>query len=229
MSELYISPDQRVGNNFSGTNNQIQSALAGIYTSLPGTIIDFNPTEGTCSVQPAIDMWVNLNSKLGDINSITLPLLKDCPVVFPGGGGCQLTFPLQKGDECLIVFASRCIDRWWYYGAQVNTETGAIGGQPPIDLRMHDISDGFIIPGVKSKPKVISNISTTSTQLRSNNGSVVIDIDTDSNTLSLNAPNLRINGNLEVTGTIKSNGKVIDNNHKHVGVQPGSGTSGVVL
>ena len=31
-------------------------------------------------------------------------------MVFPGGGGFALTFPVAAGDECLVVFASRCID-----------------------------------------------------------------------------------------------------------------------
>lgn len=45
-----------------------------------------------------------------------LPILPDVPVVFPGGGGFALTFPVAAGDECLVVFASRCIDAWWQSG-----------------------------------------------------------------------------------------------------------------
>ncbi|MFW8450019.1 Gp138 family membrane-puncturing spike protein, partial [Klebsiella pneumoniae] len=65
--------------------------------------------------------------------SVNLPLLVDVPVVFPRGGGCTLTFPVKPGDECLVIFADRCIDFWWQSG----------GIQEPVDERMHDLSDAF--------------------------------------------------------------------------------------
>ena len=68
------------------------------------------------------------------------------PVVFPGGGGFALTFPVAAGDECLVVFASRCIDAWW--------QSGGVG--EPMEPRMHDLSDGFALIGVRSQPAHVS-------------------------------------------------------------------------
>ena len=67
-------------------------------------------------------------------------------MVFPGGGGWSITFPVSKGDEALVVFASRCIDDWW--------QSGGVGIQP--DLRMHDLSDGFAIIGPRSQPRKLN-------------------------------------------------------------------------
>jgi len=95
---------------------------------------------------------------------INLPILADCPVVFPGGGGYSLTFPLKPGDEGLILISSRCIDAWW--------EAGGI--QPQMELRMHDLSDGFFLPGIESKPMLTPMLSATDVQLRSKDGTTYI-------------------------------------------------------
>ena len=91
---------------------------------------------------------------------------------------------------------------------------------------MHNLSDGFVIPGIKSKPNVIANISTTETQLRSNDGNTVIGLNAAASTLTLKANTININGNVAITGTLTDNGKNVGSTHTHSGVQPGSGTSG---
>lgn len=113
------------------TKNQIRVAL-------PGIVQSFDPGAVTAVVQPAIRSVETDN----DGNRITknYPLLVDVPVVFPRGGGCTLTFPVKAGDECLVIFADRCIDFWWQNG----------GVQEPVDDRVHDLSDAFCIVGPQS-------------------------------------------------------------------------------
>jgi hypothetical protein len=145
----------------------LRMALTGLqvrmWTALPGIIQSFDPVAMTCVVQPAIRArWTQpvpaksaSTTKVTTIRQATqykttlldFPPLPDCPVVFPQGGGAMMSFPLQPGDECLIVFASRGIDWWWQQG----------GVQPPAECRMHDINDGFVIPGPFSQPRTPSN------------------------------------------------------------------------
>lgn len=162
--------DQRAG---------ILAALAGlqasIWTALPGIVQSFDAAKRTCVVQPTLQ--ANVQAPDGSKSWVTLPLLLDCPVVFPGGGGFVLTFPLAEGDECLVVFASRCIDAWWQSG----------GIQVQAELRMHDLSDGFVIPGPRSAPAVEPGISTSAVQLRSTDGSAFIEIDPGGN-VAITAP-----------------------------------------
>lgn len=160
---------------------------AGIWTALPGIVQSFDATAMTCVVQPAIQAVVF--GPDGTARDVSLPLLLDCPVMFPGGGGCTLTFPVQAGDECLVVFASRCIDAWWYAG----------GVQPQAEMRMHDLSDGFALVGVRSQPRVLSGISTTAAQLRTDDGSTFVEVGpgectvTAPDKITLNAPTVTIN------------------------------------
>lgn len=200
-------------------------------TAMPGIIQSFNtdnPDSMTCTVQPAIQGQVR--DEEGNITLVEYPLLVDCPVQFPAGGGCTLTFPVKAGDECLIVFASRCIDSWWQSG----------GIQNQAELRMHDLSDGFVLLGYRSKPRVIHGISTTSAQLRSDDGAAFVEVDaathainaTTTGPMALTAPLVTINGNLQLNGKMNSTGDVVAGtislqNHHTSGVTPGSGTSGV--
>ncbi len=121
-----------------------------------------------------------------------LPVCQDCPIVFPGGGGAHLTFPLAAGNEGLIVFASRCIDNWWLQG----------GPQPPAMIRFHDLSDGFFIPGCFSQPNAPSApISTSKVRLTSDDGITVIEMDTTGQAVTITAP-----GGINLVGPISLNG-----------------------
>lgn len=200
---------------------------ANMWTALPGIIQSFDPVEKTCTVQPTIQARIK-SAGDGSISWINLPILVDCPVFFPSGGGYTLTFPLAKDDECLIIFSSRCIDNWWQSGELFNEQ--AI-------MRMHDLSDGFIFAGVSSKPNVQPNISINSTQLRSDDGSVFVELKgnninvTATGVTTITAPSIVMNGAVTVNGTVTATGEIIAvgthlHTHTHGGVQPGGGTTG---
>ena len=129
---------------------------AEIWTALPGIVQSFDPVAMTVTVQPAVAGRVT--DETGKTSSVNMPLLPDVPVVFPGGGGFTLTFPVASGDECLVVFASRCIDAWW--------QSGGIG--EPMEPRMHDLSDGFALVGVRSQARRLSPaVDSENVQIRS--------------------------------------------------------------
>lgn len=151
----------------------------------------------TAVVQPAIRYIERDND--GNKATKDYPLLVDVPVVFPRGGGCTLTFPVKEGDECLVIFADRCIDFWWQSG----------GIQEPVDGRMHDLSDASCIVGPQSQAKKISGISTTAAQLRTDDGSAFIELAaggditaTTTGNTTINAPEIILNGNVTINGNL---------------------------
>lgn len=216
---------------------------AQLWTALPAIVDSFDAARMTANVQPTIKAIVRQED--GTYEELQLPLLLDCPVQFPGGGGVVLTFPLAAGDEVLVVFASRCMDGWWQLG----------GIQPPLELRMHDLSDGFVIPQVRSQPRKLT-VSTTAAQLRTDDGTAYVELNGTSKavnvvtpgsvsvqaggnatvqasgSMSLTAPtitltgNVTVNGNFGATGTMTNNGKNIGSTHTHSGVQTGAGNTG---
>ncbi|WGO83132.1 Gp138 family membrane-puncturing spike protein [Arsenophonus apicola] len=220
--------------------------------AMPGIVQSFDASKVTCVVQPAIK-GVLTDSK-GNEQSVNLPLLVDVPVVFPRGGGVTMTFPIKSGDECLVVFADRCIDFWWQNG----------GIQEAIDPRQHDLSDAFAFIGPQSQAKTISNINENAMQLRSDDGTTYFEVNPTTQKMKIVAPGglevvtpeavfservtitgllswlggmvgstasgvaAKITGAIEFLGTLTANGKRIDDTHTHKGVKAGGDNSGEV-
>ena len=221
---------------------------AGLWTALPAIVQKFNASKLTVEATVGIKMRVRSRDGKPPLRGAVkdkdpwwwaeVPLLVDVPVVFPSGGGFCLTFPLFPGDPVLVVFSCRSIDAHWQSG----------GVQPQAELRMHNLSDGFAIPGHRTLPKMPEGaISESSVQLRSDDGQTYIELTRDQlinvvtpGEMKISASKLTIEADLEVTASqvdfngdggnvaITANGKIIDDTHTHTGVQPGTGITGPV-
>lgn len=199
----------------------VESRLKNLHTSMPGIIESFDPVSQLASVQPAIKrIFITVDEEKEILVPENIGILINVPVIFPRGGGFSLTFPVVKGDECLLVFCERSIDNWH--------ETGGI--KKPGSRRFHSLSDATAFVGMSSKPNKIPNYDGSNTQIKKDDGSVSITLLTDGNIkldantkVTLTAPDTKIEGNLEVTGdttlgaTVTSNGVDISNTHTHGG------------
>ncbi len=200
-----VALNSQLGSKEQADAQLAQVIMSAMRVSIPGIIQSFDPDAVTAVVQPAIKGAEKDES--GAEVSVNLPLLVDVPVVFPRGGGCTLTFPVKAGDECLVIFADRCIDFWWQSG----------GIQEPVDERMHDLSDAFCIVGPQSQAKKIGGISTTAAQLRTDDGSAFIEVaeghdvtvktsgkltaSADGGT-EITSPEIILNGNVTINGNL---------------------------
>ncbi|RQN03414.1 Gp138 family membrane-puncturing spike protein [Pantoea ananatis] len=213
-----VSLNSQVGSSEHMSSQLYNTIFSMLRVSLPGIVQSFDPATCTCTIQPAI-AGQGVDEK-GQIQSAPLPLLTDVPVIFPRGGGCTITFPVKAGDECLVLFSDRCIDFWWQNG----------GVQEPVDPRQHDLSDAFAFVGPQSQAQKISGISTTSVQVRTDDGSSFIELMQGGN-VNITTPLLTVNGNVQVNGTVKSTGDQVakgisQTGHVHSGVQSGSSQTG---
>jgi hypothetical protein len=177
---------------FNDLEESIQTALAGlqkgIWTALPGIVESFDPAACTAVIQPAIQGVKTLPD--GSTVAVTMPLLLDVVVVFPRGGQYALTFPISAGDEVLVILAARAVDNWWLLG----------GVRSAAEARMHNLSDGFAIPGPFSKPAVFAGISPDTVQLRNESGDTFIEIDgTDVNVEAAGDINVNCEGDVTLT------------------------------
>lgn len=189
------------------TLNQLKKQVSSMLrVALPGTVESFDAETVTATIQLGI-------LGLSDGESKALSVLNDVPVLFPRGGGCSLTFPVNKGDECLVIFADRCIDFWWQSG----------GIQEPVDERMHDLSDAFCIVGPQSQAKKISGISTSAVELRSDDGETKLSLNPASGAINGTAPGgFNLNGlKILSDGRLQLvDGSIVDK-HTHGGVESG--------
>ena len=132
-----------------------------------GTIESFNSAKQTATATlnyPKTYYQLNAESGLYDPVLVDYPLLVDCPVICFGGGTTALTFPIQQGDECLILFNDRAIDNWFSGGA----------GAALSSSRLHSFSDGLILVGVRSLGNVLQNYDATRAVLR--NGTTLVGV-----------------------------------------------------
>ena len=105
-----------------------------IRVSIPGMVTAYNPADNTVSVQPTVMD-----------GQTRLPILQDVPVFFPGGGSVCMTFPVNIGDECLVIFSDTAIDNWFHSGEIL----------PPHSRRRHSLSDGFALIGFRSRAHAV--------------------------------------------------------------------------
>lgn len=165
----------------------LKSAIVGIVKS-------FDPVKQTCVVQPAIQELIlqpppGTNPNPGTTQNIptmtTMNVIEDVPIMMMRVPGWSITLPIVEGTECLLITSDVCVDGWWQSG----------GVQPNFDTkRRHDLSDAFALFGPWSQPNNLSNYSTTSMQIRSDDLTVVIDLATGQLTLTAPAISLLASG-----------------------------------
>jgi len=193
--------------------------------AMPGIIKSFDSAKQTVTVQLAIREKLSIGGS--PYEDVAIPIIEDVPVFMPRAGNFVLTMPITTGDECLVIFADNCIDAWW--------ESGSLSNQ--LDRRRHDLSDGFALVGIWSQPNVVSNYSVDSAVLRNLNNDSSVEVKDD--TVNVVAPTVNIQSgtvNIEGSSNITIDGNNLTDidgknflNHKHSGVQPGSGQTGGVV
>ena len=87
---------------------------------------------------------------------VDYPIMTDCPVIVLGGGAGALTFPIQQGDECVVLFNDRDMDNWF---------NGSPGG-PVATPRLHSFADAIVLVGLRSLGNVLADYDTVRAVLR---------------------------------------------------------------
>ncbi|AUR84249.1 hypothetical protein NVP1052A_20 [Vibrio phage 1.052.A._10N.286.46.C3] len=95
--------------------------------------------EKTINCKPVINRVV-------DGVSEELPVFEDVPPIFMQGGGSYTAHPISEGDYALVLISERCFDAWY----------GGDNFVSPLEMRMHDYSDGFALVGVNPESSAIT-------------------------------------------------------------------------
>jgi len=120
--------------NLSDVVNQvIGTYMSDIHTCMPGEIISYQSSKKTATVLPSVKM------KFSTDEILSMPLITNVPVFFPGSSDAVIHFPLKKGDSGLLVFSEKSLENW----------IASSGGEvEPGDPRKFSLTDAFFIPGV---------------------------------------------------------------------------------
>jgi hypothetical protein len=182
--------------------SEIKSALMNVHTILVAKVISF---DGNLIKAQAFSKRLFLNG----VGWKNLPPSIDCPVMFPAGGDWVLTFPIQAGDECLLMFSERCINAWF--------QNGDIS--IPDRDHTHSFEDAFAFVGVNSRGRQLSNVQTDGVELRARDRSTYI---------KMSAGLVEVKGNLHVTGDVVANSAINPISlETHIHTDPQGGDTGV--
>lgn len=115
----------------------IQSEVAKIRTALPGRVVSYDHATQRATIGLAVRSKVR-DPLTGAITNADTPLIPNVPILFPGGTGYAVTFPLTAGDPVLVLVCERSLDEWKATGNASNDAQ---------DVRRFNLSDAVAIPG----------------------------------------------------------------------------------
>lgn len=159
-------------------NNERRDTLLGLNCHHVGTVQSFNPANQTAQITINYKKTYFRSNDLGTVEPILVdyPIIIDVPVIVLGGGNGAITFPIEPGDECLVLFNDRDIDNWFSSGS-----TSAGNATP----RLHSFSDAIALVGVRSIPNVLPSYSTDAIEIRTKLGLAKVSITDDEIIMSI--------------------------------------------
>lgn len=190
-----------------------------VHTSLPGTVISFDPDAQTASIQLGIKRVYVFDDPSVTPEDQTISSLINVPILFQRGGGFTISFPIAPGDECMVWFVERSFDLW--------KRTGQVS--LPGANRMHSYSDAVATVGFSSDVNLIDQFNTTDLVIKSDDGNTTVTLAASGevsivspNTINLSATTIAVDGNMTVSGTVVADGEVTGNSvelstHTHIG------------
>jgi len=120
--------------------NTITELLHGVHTAIPGKIVKYDPAKCEAEILPYCKF------QKPDGSFMDYPQLNHVPILFSQSCGQSVTivFPVNPGDECLILAQEQTLDVWRGSGATSDN-----------DLRF-DLTNSIAIVGMFSKPQALA-------------------------------------------------------------------------
>lgn len=120
----------------------INRKIEDLYTFVPGHFTHIHHGTFSADAKMSIPMKSNVT---GVTNSVVV--LRNVPIVFPMGSGFAMTYPVQKGDHCLLVFAHSELTEWKKSTEpltkvtrclryDINNAVAIVGGYSPLNCKI---------------------------------------------------------------------------------------------
>jgi len=88
----------------------MERRLRSVHTSVPGIVQSYDSTLQTVSVRPVVKF------QKPDGTYADPPILDEVPIAWAGAGDFAITYPLAKGDGCLVLFSEEDPAGWFFGG-----------------------------------------------------------------------------------------------------------------
>jgi hypothetical protein len=177
-------------------NIVMANRIADMHICMPGKITEYDYTKQRAKVQPA------LNQTYNDGEEIVLPIIHNVPVIHPAAGGASITFPVNVGDNVLLVFSERSLEEWLNVGDKVT----------PDDPRQNNLTDAVAHLGLNPFSTTSPAANNTDLLIKYDGSEVKLKpsgiIDINATEANITTPNLNITGDVDITGDVTISGKV---------------------
>lgn len=134
----------------------MQEAVKGLYTFMPGKVIEYDHEKQEAVVQPILKINLPDDPVTGAPRTAQLPLIPNVPVRWPRVGGgtgtikAYIYMPLRPDSLVGLFFSMRSLDKWLSSNGQAVLD--------PSDTRVLDIADAFAVPGFYPTGDPIPNV-----------------------------------------------------------------------
>jgi len=185
---------------------------------LPAEVVSYDENSNRVTIRPLVMIGTTDGLK------VPKPILVNIPVFRFGGSGFYMRFKLVAGDKGWIKATDRDMSLVIQRGWQQDW---------PNTVRLHSFSDGVFFPDVvkdwQSSDAEFAIMSDSGTSFEMSSDEIKLkcgssELIINSSGVTINAANVSINA-----ATMDNNGTNIGSNHRHGGVETGSGTSGTPI
>lgn len=107
-----------------------------LHVALPGAVIAYDAETNLADIE--LQVTDSYEDEAGATVREDYPTLIGVPIVFPRSKKAFFAWEVEKGDRVAVMFASQAIDQWLGTGVK----------SAPGDLRRHDLSHAFAVPGL---------------------------------------------------------------------------------
>lgn len=120
--------------------NTVTEIVQGVHTAIPGKIVSYDPAKCEAEIMP----YGKFKKPNGEY--MNYPQLNHIPIMFPQSCGqdFSIVYPVNPGDECLILVQEQTLDTWRGGGAESDN-----------DLRF-DLTNSVAIMGMFAKPQPLA-------------------------------------------------------------------------
>lgn len=123
-------------------SNAVQRKLIDLHTALPGVVESYDSKRG------CVDVSIAIKRKISETESSEkIEVLPQVPVVIPRTKDGGFHIPLKKGDQVLLIFCERSLDKFKLAGGIV---------EPASRARFFDYADAVAIPGLWHQPESLA-------------------------------------------------------------------------
>lgn len=144
----------------------IEAALYDLHTGLPARVIAFDVSTQSIVAQIVHKrVFIDID---GTLQVVDLPPITNVPVIFPGGGGWEMNWPLAPGDLVYLNFAERSLDEFLDGDGSLNIE--------PFHRRRHDLSDAVAMASFPTRRKAQQSAHAVNLRIGRADGSVQLEL-----------------------------------------------------